>query len=192
LSRSASRWAAYRGPKVQSFLPPPDVDAELAWFFNEATLAMGESSNFERVVGTACGRNDYPSPEAAAEATHAHRQIRSWLLAIPDADAGVLRAAYEERPWPLRLSDELGRLTGIVVRLACALDAWPDDRASQELLETVRAGWLEGQLAAVGPGRPMSALIGKLRPQAELRFASAVHAYSVVRGHGPSVLRGLS
>ncbi len=164
----------------------PVVDRELEWFFNRAECDMGLRSNFLPGLWNLHPDAEVLTPEDAAEAAHAYRRIRSWLLGIPDSDAGVLLAAYEIRPWPRALDDELGRLTGVVVRLACALDVWPSDRKSQELVEMARAGWLAAESAryrryGVGP-------LGRLRREGEKRFAHAHHAYCVVRGEGPCAL----
>jgi hypothetical protein len=167
----------------------PAADVELEFFFNEAEVAMGIRSNYLRMLGPLLVAQDHPSPEDAAEAAHAYRRIRGWLRAIPDADAGVLQAAYEVQPWPERLHGELGRLTGVVARLACALDPWPYDRRSQQLVERARAEWLSAQC---GAGLTWSFVpLVKLRRAAELRFAKAHHAYQVARGHGPCLV-GLS
>jgi hypothetical protein len=168
---------------VHALRTRPVVDRELEWFFNRAECEMGVRSNFMSVLEGAHSGETVPTPEEAATAAHGYRRIRGWLGAIPDSDAGVLQAAYEIRPWPSALYDELGRLTGIVVRLACALDPWPPDRRSQELVETARAGWLESECGpyrryGVGP-------LVRLRREAEKRFAQAHHAYCVVRGEGP-------
>src|ERR1019366_6706158 len=98
------------------------------------------------------------TPEDFVEAAHAERLIRGWLRAIPSSEAGVLQAAYETRSWPRRLRDELGTLTGIVVRLACALDPWPEDRQSRELVEMVRAGWLESECDEHGAEKVLGGL----------------------------------
>jgi hypothetical protein len=161
------------------------VDRELEWFFNRAECDMGIRSNFVAVLGSRYSCGDDPTPEQAATVAHSYRRIRTWLLAIPDSDAGVLQAAYEIRPWPSALYDELGRLTGVVVRLACGQSPWPADRRSQELVEMARAGWLESECGpyrryGIGP-------LARLRREAEKRFAAARHAYSVVRGKGPSL-----
>jgi hypothetical protein len=79
----------------------------------------------------------------------------------------------------------LGRLTGIAVKMACALDSVHADRKLQQLIEMARATWL------VSSGAPLrqNPSLARLRREAELRFIRAHHAYSVVRGH---VRRGLS
>jgi hypothetical protein len=166
----------------------PMVDRELEWFFNRAECDMGIRSTFEATLGARCPQPEAPSPEETVEAAHAYRTIRGWLRAIDDRDAGVLQVAYEIRPWPGALYDELGRLTGVVVRLACALDPWPADRRSQELIEMARAGWLESECEpyrryGVGP-------LARLRREGEKRFAQAHHAYSVARGNGASLVGG--
>jgi hypothetical protein len=162
------------------------VDRELEWFFNRAECDMGIRSNFVSVLGNRHSGGDGPTPEEAATAAHSYRRIRTWLLAIPDSHAGVLQAAYEIRPWPSALYDELGRLTGVVVRLACAQSPWPADRRSQELVEMARAGWLESECGpyrryGIGP-------LARLRREGEKRFAQAHYAYCVVRGEGPCLV----
>jgi hypothetical protein len=165
-----------RPPKIDKPIPTPFVadlrprqalETELDWFFNRAESDI------------AClGQRAYEhTAEDAAEASHRHRRIRSWLKAIPDSDAGVLQAAYELRPWPIELYDQLGRLTGVFVRLACALDTWPADRAAQQVVEMARADWL----VSSGDMRSGDPAFMTLRRAAESRFARAHHAYSVVR-----------
>jgi hypothetical protein len=173
-------------PAVGMLRPTPIVDAELDWFFNRVDPDMGVYSNFHAALlaGLHAPR---VTPEDAAEASHAHRRIRGWLCAIPDSDAGVLQAAYLQRDWPASLWDELGRITGVVVRLACALDPWPDDPKAQALIELGRAHWLASHLAN-GVGRSAATLV-RLRREAEVRFARAHHAYTVVRGNGPCLAR---
>jgi len=125
--------------------------------------------------------------EDAVEALRTYQRIRGWLLAIPDREAGVLQAAYETRPWPKRLFAELGPLTGVVVRLACARDPWPADRAIQELLQAARAGWLDAECAK--PIRWSFSPIVKLRREAEERVRRALGAYAAARGPGLCIVR---
>jgi len=98
--------------------------------------------------------------------------------AMADSDAGVLQAAYELRSWPVALFDELGRLTGIAVKMACALDLAHAERRTQGLIEMARAEWL------LSSGTPIrqNASLARLRREAEIRFVRAQHAYRVVRG----------
>ena len=173
-------------PAVHMLRPTSVVDTELQWFFNRVDCDMGVHSNFHDALSGQLTPSEGVTPEDAAEASHAQRTIRGWLLAIPDADAGVLQSAYEQRAWPGSLVDELGRITGVVVRLACAQGPWPADRRSQALVELARAGWLESECGpyrryGVGP-------LARLRREAEKRFAQAHHAYSVVRGKEPCLV----
>jgi hypothetical protein len=148
---------------------------------------MGVRSNFHAVLSGQLAPSEGVTPEDAAEASHAQRRIRGWLLAIPNADAGVLQAAYEQRDWPGSLVDELGRITGVVVRIACALDPWPAEQAAQRMVETARAHWLDSHCSK-GRGRGFETLL-RLRREGEVRFAKAHHAYAVVRGIGPCIAR---
>jgi hypothetical protein len=100
-----------------------------------------------------------------------------WLKAIAGSDAGVLQAAYEERSWPAELFQALGRVTGVYVRLACALDRWPEDRASQQVVEMARAEWL----VSSGELRPGNRAFVTRRRDAEIRFARAHRAYGAAR-----------
>ncbi len=165
-------------PFVADLRPRHAVDDELDWFFNRAECDMGNQSNYLAMLGRAGPGSAIPSPEAAVEAAHRARLVHRWLKAMDPADAGVLQCAYELRPWPIALYDALGRLTGVYVRLACALDSWPDDRASQQVVEMARAEWL----AASGEIRPGGGAFVTLRREAEVRFVRAHHAYGVVRG----------
>ena len=174
-------------PAVHMLRPTPIVDTELDWFFNRAECDMGVRSNFHAVLSGQLAPSEGVTPEDAAEASHAQRRIRGWLLAIPNADAGVLQAAYEQRDWPGSLVDELGRITGVVVRIACALDPWPAEQAAQRMVEPARAHWLDSHCSK-GRGRGFETLL-RLRREGEVRFAKAHHAYAVVRGHGPCLAR---
>jgi len=171
------------GPRfVADLRPRIVVDDELDWFFNRAEGDMGLTSNYRACLGRLADDDYRRTAEDAAEAAHRHRRIRLWLKAIPDSDAGVLQAAYELREWPIPLFDALGRLTGVYVRMACALDPWPADRASQQVVEMARAEWL----VASGAVRPRDPAFAVLRRQAEVRFVRAHQAYALAR----SILRG--
>ena len=163
---------------VADLRPLPDVDEELDWFFNRAEAAMVLPSNFQSGLGPRGGGEPYTTPDDAVEAAHRHRRVLAWLKVIPDSDAGVLQAAYEVRPWPIPLYDALGRLTGVFVRLACALDSWPADRASQQVIEMARAESLAA-FGAMGEAGFVS-----LRRAAEVRFVQAHHAYGAARQKG--------
>ena len=159
------------------------VEAELAWYFNMAGCQMGVGSNYWPLLECGGDPVDKRTPEDRLEATSTWRLIRGWLRAMPGSDAGVLQAAYETRLWPRGLRTELGVLTGVIVRLACAMDPWPEDRESQELLEMVRAGWLEGHRERGGKDSP----IPRLRAEARLRWSRALGAYRAARRRHPVI-----
>ena len=158
---------------IHHLRPTQAAQDDLEWFFNKADSEMGAQSNFHAALGT--HRSPPVATEDAVEACRRVRRIRSWLKAIADPDAGVLQAAYELRAWPVALYDKLGRLTGIVVRLACALDRWPADRSAQRALEMVRAGWLVAQSLT-----PSNATLARLRQEATVRLSRAHTAYARV------------
>jgi hypothetical protein len=172
---------------VHALRTKPAFDVELEWFFNRAECDMGVRSTFEATLGARCPRARALSPDETVEPAHAYRTIRGWLRAIDDRDAGVLQAAYEVRPWPVHLYDDLGRLTGVVVRLACVVGAWPADRRAQQATEMARAEVLSSECFR-HRGTSFSPLV-RLRREAEKRFARASHAYAVVRGDGPCAVR---
>jgi hypothetical protein len=160
---------------------------ELEWIFNRAEAAMGLRSTFGGMLGASCPAAPEPSPESNVAAAHAYRTIRGWLGAMDGRDAGVLQAAYEARPWPSDLYDDLGRLTGVVVRLACDPVSWPADRRAQEILEMARAEALVRECVE-WRGLSTSPLV-TLRRKAEERFTRAHLAYARVRGDVRCVVR---
>ncbi len=153
------------------------VDDELDWFFNCAECDMGDQSNYLAMLGRLGPGSRIPSPEAAVAVAHRARCIRGWLRAMNPVRAGVLQCAYDLRNWPIVLWDALGRLTGVVVRLACALDPLPADRRSLEVIEMARAGWLAAQCRDGIVGET----VVRLRREAESRFSDALREYIRLR-----------
>jgi hypothetical protein len=182
----SKRRAGARRANLSTLTGEPLCARELEWFFNQADCDVGMRSNFLRVLGVE-GEGDEPSMEAKAEAAHAQRRIRRWLRSIPDRDAGVLQCAYTNRPWPAKLQGELGRLTGVVARLACAAEAVGIDAVSLEKLEDVRAAWLAEQCGA--DVRWRWSPFEKLRLAADRRLTKARLAYAAARGSGPCIVR---
>jgi hypothetical protein len=166
-------------PCIHELRPARAVDQELEWFFNRAESDMGLRSNFLASLGRHGPGSHAPSPDEAVDASHQQRRIRGWLSAIEDTHTEVLRSAYVQRDWPVVLWDRFGRLTGIVVRLACAHDAVPEGLRAQERFEMNHAAWLAGEChrAAIDP------LFIRLRTDAQGRFARATSAYSRARGN---------
>jgi hypothetical protein len=169
---------ATRIASVSRLRPKPSLDAELDWVFNRAECDMGDQSNYLAMLGPLGPGSAIPSPEDAAEAAHRARRIRGWLRAMDSSDAGVLQCAYELRAWPVELWDAFGRLTGVVVRLACALDVLPEGRWALQVMEMARADWL----VALCPSASVDTTLIRLRREAQARFARAHDAYRVTRG----------
>jgi hypothetical protein len=170
---------------IRQLRPKVSLDDELDWFFNRAECDMGNQSNYLAMLGRHGPGSLMPSPEDAAEAAHRARRIRGWLRAMASSDAGVLQCAYELRDWPVALWDALGRLTGVVVRLACALDGVLEDRKALQVIEMARADWLAEQTAHAA----IDTTLIRLRREAQARFARAHEAYTVVRGDTPRLGR---
>jgi hypothetical protein len=180
VKRPSQRERALPMPLLAGLRPESAVDDELDWFFNLAESEMGVQSSYHACLSHHDAGEPSMTFDDVVEATHRHGRIRQWLNAIPSSDAGVLQAAYEQRPWPVALYDALGHLTGIYVRLACALDPWPTDRESQQVVEMARAAWVvsSGELE---PGHRAFVL---RRRDAEVRLAKAHQAYAAARGSG--------
>jgi hypothetical protein len=103
---------------------------------------------------------------------------------IPDRDAGVLQCAYAPRPWPVRLRKELGRLTGIVVRLSCVRKTWPGERGRQLAVDAENAEILHAMLRAGGEENVH--VLRDLRREAQLELAHALGEYTLARrGRSP-------
>jgi hypothetical protein len=122
----------------------PELEALLGWFFSvddgRCTRPYFDELSARELHALA-------GPHACEE--QVHRRVRRRLLRISNHDAGVLQAALAPRAWPKRLRKELGRLTGIVVRLASARD-WPEETSEQDLLEVRVATQLDVVLAHGG------------------------------------------
>ena len=108
--------------------------------------------------------------------------IRKRLLGLSDHDAGVLMAAYAPRPWPPGLRDALGRLTGVVIRLASAGAGWPSGRPAQDVLEVRVARQLD---IALGTGG--REVFAAYRTSARALLGRAIAAYRVAREGEPAV-----
>ncbi len=169
---------------VRQLRPSVGEDEELDWFFNRAECDMGNQSNYLAMLGRHGPGSAIPSPEDAVDAAHRARLIHRSLRAMDPTDAGVLQCAYELRPWPVVLWDQLGRLTGVVVRLACALDRLPTERRELQLLETARADWLAAQCSRAAVDPALDSTCVRLKREAQTRFERAHQAYRVARRGG--------
>ncbi|MGO8998003.1 MAG: hypothetical protein ACLQVI_32175 [Polyangiaceae bacterium] len=171
---------------IRQLRPSVGLDEELDWFFNRAECDMGNQSNFLAMLGRHGPGSAIPSPEDAVDAAHRARLIHRSLTAMDSADAGVLQCAYALRAWPVVLWDQLGRLTGVVVRLACALDRLPAERRELQLLEMARADWLAAQCGRAALDPALDSTCVRLRREAQTRFVRAHQAYGVARRGRPS------
>jgi hypothetical protein len=166
-------------------LPPlGSAQDELGWFFS-VDDGRRVKPHFDRTSGRhLAGLLGVPEHEVCQEAVH--RRIRRWVVAVGDHDAAVLQALCGPRAWPRALRDALGGLTGVVVRLACAVE-WPDETWEQDLLEMRVATRLDAVLAARG-----RAGLAAFRTAAGGLVHEALAAYFVVRGRAPGVAGGRS
>jgi hypothetical protein len=117
--------------------------------------------------------------EEHAAGERKHRVILSHLKSLSDVDAGVLQCAYAPRPWPALLAKELGRLTGIVVRLSCDRATWPAERGQQLARDAENAEKLHAMLRT--GGEVHRRVLRDLRLEAQGRFAHALGAYVSAR-----------
>jgi len=182
-SRRASAFSP--APTLAQLAPSQAVDEELLWFFNAEDGDFASVSNFGRMLAPVAEDGTWRTPEDHARARQRHGVIRSHLKSIPDSDAGVLQCAYAPRPWPVALRKELGRLTGIVVRLACDRETWPEERGRQLAIDAENAEALYLMLRVGGDEN--RSVLRDLRREAQGRFAHALGAYaSARRGRRPS------
>jgi len=176
--------ASSPAPTLAQLAPDAAVDEELRWFF-QAEDGDFAPSNFGRMLSSVTEDGEWRTPEDHARAARRHRVIRSHLKSIPDSDAGVLQCAYAPRPWPVALAKELGRLTGIVVRLSCDRETWPEERCRQLALDAENADALHLMLRVGGDEN--RSVLRDLRREAQGRFAHALGEYvSARRGRWPS------
>jgi len=165
-------------PTLARLAPSPVIDEELQWFFH---IEDGDtsSSNYGRMLSPWTEDGEWRTLAEHAAAERKHRVILSHLKSLPDVDAGVLQCAYAPRPWPVQLAEELGRLTGIVVRLSCDRASWPDERGRQLALDAANAEKLDAMLRARGDVHRRA--LRDLRREAEVRFARALGQYVQAR-----------
>ena len=170
-------------PTLADLVPRPMVDEELLWFFNAEDGDFASSSNFGRLLSSVADDGEWRTPEDHDRAMRRHRVIRSHLKSIPDHDAGVLQCAYAPRPWPILLTKECRRLTGIVVRLSCTRATWPVERPEQLATDAENASRLCAMLRTRNDDS--SRALRNLRREAEIEFAHALGAYTLARRGRP-------
>jgi hypothetical protein len=165
-------------PTLARLAPSPVIDEELQWFFH---IEDGDpsSSNYGRMLSPWTEDGEWRTLAEHATAERKHRFILSHLKSLADAHAGVLQCAYAPRPWPVGLAKELGRLTGIAVRLSCDRATWPAERGQQLALDADNAEKLYALLRTAGDGD--RCVLRDLRRKAEGRFARALREYISAR-----------
>jgi hypothetical protein len=165
-------------PTLAHLVPSPATEEELRWFFH---IEDGDPSPlvYGRLLPSVTEEGEWRTLADHTAANRRHCVIRSHLKSISDRDAGVLQCAYAPRPWPPPLAKELGRLTGIAVRLSCNRATWPDERSYQLGVDTMNARKLEAMLHQ-GGGENVRVL-RDLRREAQARFAGALGQYVAAR-----------
>ena len=153
------------------------MEEELRWFFS-----VHDGKRWSPFFEELEARRHPELPETDAREAHAYGQIRARLVALGDHDAGVLEAAFTPRPWPPKLREELGGLTGVVVRLASAADEWSSEKFDPDVREVCVARRLD--LALVTAGREV--LVG-YRTSARPLLRRALEAYRSARDGQPTV-----
>jgi hypothetical protein len=161
--------AGAKGTRAAPFPISPAVDEELEWFFAVQNGDVEYESWGDEDGGYTAG-------------AMAYRKIRIWLLEMEDRDAAVLKSAYTPGPWPAQLHETLGRLTGVVVRLASAEIGWPEDSAEQDKLEARAGAYLDRARVQSG-----TAPLTRFRSRATELLRSAIQSDARERGRGPSL-----
>ena len=166
---------------AEAFASPPVVDREPRWFFSHSRRI--------RLTGRASKKAtvevDFPLPESTdADDEDAYRTIRRRLLAIADYDAGVLKSAYTPKPWPHALRKKLGRLTGLVVRIASVELGWLERSWERDDIESRVAKQLDATYRTVGGG-----ILEPYRGPALVALRTALEAYAHERDSEQSALR---
>jgi hypothetical protein len=154
-------------------------DQELEWYFTyaEGAKRVGNvtllPANEAAQIGAAADGEAATIRRALELAT----TVQSTLGAVSTRHAGVLRAVYTPRRWPITVTREFQRLSAIAVRLVCSANPWPE-RSSHDGLERAAALDLARQIAR-NAARPAA-----LRKEARRLMGSAITAYVRARAKG--------
>lgn len=175
--------ALLRDPSPEPHYAEPcgPADEELEWFFTMEESSLGLRSNFEDALRIQRHRRD--RSDSFHVAARVRRIILERLRRMGDPDAGVLEAAYAPRPWPGPLLDELGRLTGVVVRLATRKVGVLRARDRPRVEEEVARALVDSFKKEGG------AELACLREWAETYFDHAYGAYRQQRGTSANLVR---
>jgi hypothetical protein len=156
------------------------------WLFTMSDSDIGNRSNFAASLAYVQPGVGNRAVDDCADALYAQRTLLKWIRELGDFDAGVLQAAYVARPWPIKLYEELGRLTGIVARLGAVEDGLPETREDLETLELRTATRLNEALARKAP--VLTRLVREARPLLERAFDAYVRKRG---GEAEPVFRGI-
>jgi hypothetical protein len=169
---AASSPATDRPPTALEVDVTRALDQELAWYFGyaESAARLGSLVLLPPYVAMQSAGAGETEDDQLRRAQALVSTVKVALRALPTQCAGVLRATYTPRRWPLAVVREFGPLTAIVVRLVCAAHPWPA-RSSHDGLEHAAAMHMAKQLAR-DEGRP-----GVLRKEARRLLGRAITAY---------------
>ena len=132
--------------------------------------------------GRVCSTLD--AEEQRADAMHRASCIIGWLESLPAMQCDVLVAAYRPppSPWPARYALKLGRLAGVVAKLASVQGAYARACAKGRTEARSAVEWLDEQLARGDEREADSA-----RAEAFGVYGRALAAYRAARGTRPSL-----
>jgi hypothetical protein len=157
------------------------LDQELDWYFSHAESALGRSGIGTLPAYAAARLPDPTDPRARDHAVVLAHVVRDCLVAMDPPHVEVLRAAYTPCAWPTNVSDVLGALAPVAVRIILADDPWPPGSASDTLEERA------AQRLALAIARATISVY-RLRNQSQTLLARAVGAYASLRATGTSAL----
>ena len=159
------------------------IDQELAWFFGYAESAnrLGNLALVPPYVAAQLAASSEAEETMTKRALALFATVQLAIRGVPTHCAGVLRAVYTPRRWPIAVVREFGSLSAVVVRLVCTENPWPE-RSSHDGLEHANAMHLARMLAQ-GTASP-----GALRKTARRLAGSAITAYVRARAKGAATL----
>jgi hypothetical protein len=148
------------------------IDQELSWYFGYAESAhrLGSLALVPPYVAAQLPASSDSEEVMAARARNLVTTVQSALRKVPTQPAGVLRAVYTPRRWPIGVVREFGSLSAVAVRIACTEDPWPA-RSSHDGLEHAAAQELARRLTQE------TASPAALRKTARRLMGSAITAY---------------
>ncbi len=125
------------------------IDQELAWFFGYAETAhrLGVLTLVPPYLAAQIPAGPGAEEEATTRAKALLVTVGAAVRAVPTDSAGVLRAVYTPRRWPLTVTRDFGALAAVAVRLACAENPWPARRSHEGLEQAAARALAAGEAA---------------------------------------------